>query len=907
MKTGFRISFKYIDMKKLLFYIFAGILIYSFTEGCTDRNMPVVSNSKSLDTGWKMISSGELRGLGGDKISLTTFDDKEWHQATVPGTVMGSLASYKVIDDPYFGINMQKIDTGQFQQPWWFRTTLNLTGQDMNRKVSLRFNGINYRADLWVNGKKVAGKDIFAGAFNMFTFNIDDYKQPGDNVIALEIWQYADGEYSIGFVDWNPLPVDRNMGIFREVFLEINDGIKIRSPFVYSRLNKTDGSADLFIQAELNNSTDKPVKGTMVINYELGEVKKEISVSPGENLSCRFDPADFPQLNVKGAELWYPNGMGKPKLYNIKAEFISGRKVLDRVNKKYGIREIRSYLDKDKNRAFEINGKFVLIKGGGWTDDVFLQDTKKSVEAQLKYVRHMNLNCIRCEGFWGKDETLYDLCDEYGILVMVGWSCQWEWEDYLHKPCDEKYGGATGKEDIDLLAGYWKDQILWLRNHPSIFIWMTGSDKLPAPELEMKYNEIFRDYDPSRPYATSAKGASRENRFVQSEVALVSDISGPTGMKMLGPYAFTPPVYWYTDTILGGAWGFNTETCPGESVPPASSLRKMLPAESLWPIDKKYWEYHTGRNQFTTLDRFRKALNDRYGESSDVDEFAYKSQVSNYELMRPMFESFVANKPVSTGIIQWKLNSAWPELIWQLYDTYLQPNGSFYAVRKACAPLHAIYRYGFNDIYLANEGLNEVDSLTVSIRVFDINSKQIFADKWQGNIGSNSSQLIYKLPAIKDLTPVWFLDLRVLRNNSEVDNNIYWLSVKQDVMDYEAAGKLPWAFYTPAKQYADFRALDKLKKVKPDYDYKFEKDQESGKVYIKIRNSSEAIAFFLYLDLIDSETSTPILPVYWDDNYVTLLPGEERKLEACYSLSDSKGSNPVIEISGWNTDKVVLK
>ena len=175
----------------------------------------------------------------------------------------------------------------------------------------------------------------------------------------------------------------------------------------------------------------------------------------------------------------------------------------------------------------------------------------------------------------------------------------------------------------------------------------------------------------------------------------------------------------------------------------------MLPEESLWPIDKKYWEYHTGRNQFTTLDRYRKALSSRYGESSSVEEFAYKSQVSNYEVMRPMFEAFVAHKPVSTGLIQWKLNSAWPDLIWQLYDTYLQPNGSFYAVRKACTPLHAIYRYGFDDIYLGNEDLNDAEGLTVKIRAFDLKSKEIFADQWKGDIKSNTSKFIYKLPDIK--------------------------------------------------------------------------------------------------------------------------------------------------------------
>ncbi|MCJ7449175.1 MAG: beta galactosidase jelly roll domain-containing protein [Bacteroidales bacterium] len=898
-------------MKKKLFLINFQLLtaaILLLFAGCNKPDKPVLSVCKSLTENWKMQASDRLQGVAEEQISMNSFNDADWYKASVPGTVLGSLASFGVIEDPYFGINMQKVDPGQFKQPWWFRSTITLTGDDMKKNVSLRFNGINYRADLWVNGEKIAGKDSFAGTYRMFTFNIDKYKHEGENSIALKIWQHADGEYSIGFVDWNPLPRDRNMGIFREVFLEINEGVKIRSPFVYSKLTTgLKNAADLFIQAEIINSSEKNVKGILRVDYELGKVEKKVYLKPDETLSCTFDPGEFSQLSVKDADLWWPNGMGNPRLYNLKAEFLTGNKIIDRIEKKYGIRQITSYLNEATNRVFEINGRFVLIKGGGWTDDVLLQDTRKSVEAQLRYVRHMNMNSIRCEGFWGKDETLYDLCDEYGILVMIGWNCHWEWEEYLLKPCDEKYGGAVSDEDISLLADSWKDQMLWLRNHPSIYVWMLGSDKLPAPKLEQKYIELFKKYDPSRTYLTSAGGAGTETSNVVAEVPLVSDISGPTGMKMLGPYAFTPPVYWFTDTHLGGAWGFNTETCPGENIPPVASLRKMLPEESLWPIDKKYWEYHTGRNEFTTLDRFRNALSRRYGESSNVDEFAFKSQVSNYEVMRPMFEAFIAHKPVSTGLIQWKLNSAWPELIWQLYDTYLQPNGSFYAVRKACNPLDAIYRYGYDDIYLANEDLLDADSVTVNIRALDINSKQIFDDQWQGSIESNKSMFIFKLPEIKNLTSVWFLDLRVYdKNNKEVDNSIYWLSLKKDIMDYEAAKKLPWPYYTPTKQFADFTALDKLPAIKLQYDYTFSKDEKYGKVSLRVKNPSEAIAFFIFIDVIDTETGKPILPVYWNDNYVTLLPGEERIYEADYFLTDSRCTKPLLEVQAWNVDKVSL-
>lgn len=864
-----------------------------------------------LNSGWKMQQNNQLKGVDGGSVSLNGFDTGNWFKAEVPGTVLGSLALNKVIEDPTFGINMQKVDTVRFKfnQPWWFRTTFRLTKNELKQNISLRFNGICYRADLWINGKKVSGMDFFAGTYRMFTFNVNQFVQDGENTVALKVVPFANGEYTLGFCDWNPLPTDRSMGIFREVFLEINDGVKIFSPFVYSKVDTiTKKDAKLYLQTELINRTDKAVAGVVKINFELGEVEKAVTVPANDTLHCVFNPEDYKQLAVKNVNLWWPNGMGKANLYKLKTEFVVKNKVVDRVEKKYGIREITSYLNADKNRTFEINGKFILLKGGGWADDIFLRDTRKSVESQMRYIRHMGLNSIRCEGFWGKDENLYELCDEYGILVMIGWNCIWEWEEYLFKPTHQKYGGAVTPEDINFLASCWKDQLLWLRNHPSIYVWMLGSDKLPHPDLELKYVDIFKKYDPSRSYSTSAGGAGTENNKIVAEVPIFSEISGPTGMKMLGPYAWTPPMYWFTDTQLGGAYGFNTETCPGAAIAPLSSLRKMMPEKALWPIDKTYWEYHTGRNEFTTLDRDINAIDSRYGKSSDIEEFSFKAQVNNYEIMRPQFEAFIAHKPKSTGLVQWQLNSAWPKLIWQLYDTYLEPNGSFYGVKKACNPLHAIYRYGFNDIYLANEDLETAKNLTVKIRIFDIHSKEIFADQWKGDIASNISKLIYKIPEVKNLTPVYFLDLRVYNHqNKEVDNNIYWLSTKQDVLDYEGSKKLPWAYYTPTKEFADYSALDQLPKVKLNIHYEYSKDSQFGKVKLVIKNPSESIAFFSFMDIIDPQTAQPVLPVYWNDNYVTLLPGEQREYDAKFYLSDFKGTKPVVEVRGWNVDKITLK
>jgi exo-1,4-beta-D-glucosaminidase len=273
-----------------------------------------------------------------------------------------------------------------------------------------------------------------------------------------------------------------------------------------------------------------------------------------------------------------------------------------------------------------------------------------------------------------------------------------------------------------------------------------------------------------------------------------------------------------------------------------------------------------------------------------------------------MFEAFIAHKPKSTGLIQWMLNSAWPELYWQLYDTYLQPNGSFYAVRKACNPIHAIYRYGFDDIYLANEDLQDAGNVTVKIRALDIHSRELFSDSWTGDIATNTSKFIYKLPEIDGRTSVWFLDLRVFdENNNEVDNSIYWLSQKPDVLDYEAAKKLEWPYYTPPKEYADFTALDRLPATELEYDYNFETDGDKGKVTLHVNNPNDDIAFFVFFDLINPVTEEPVLPIFWSDNYISLIPEEERTYTATFEMKDSNGGKPLLKIKAWTVEPVILE
>jgi exo-1,4-beta-D-glucosaminidase len=839
-----------------------------------------------LSNGWMIQPSVDVKKTG-DEISTSGFETPGWFPTSVPSTVLATMVANGFYKDPYFGMNLKKIPEEPYKQPWWYRTEFRLSQTEVAKTVLLEFDGINYSANIWLNGYQIATSGQVRGAFRRFQFDISRFICEGGNVLALEVDPPEPGDFSTGFVDWNPPPPDHNMGLFRSVRLRFCNHISIENPFVQTKVNlETLEEAILTISAELANYTNRTVSGIFEGKVKSIQFKKAIDIKP---LSRKM--VEFTDLKLEDPKLWWPHNLGEPNLYNLQLKFSEGKEICDVIGVRFGIRHVEAYANEAGHKGFKINGKKVLIKAAGWTDDLFLADTPETIDAQLKYVKHMNLNSIRLEGIWGKDHTLYDLCDEYGILMMVGWSCHWEHEQYLGKPVDSRYGGVVSAEDIELIGQSWRDQVLWLRNHPSIYVWTVASDKVPKPELEQQYIEIFRKYDPTRPYLNSTGGVGSEQQIIGPDT-VVSEISGCSGVKMLGPYAYTPPIYWYTDTHRGGAYGFNTETSPGAAVPVLESIKKMIPEDHFWPIDE-YWNYHCGLNEFDTLDRYQEAINRRYGGARNVEEFVRKAQVLNYELMRPMFEAFRANQDKATGIVQWMLNAAWPKMYWQLYDKYLHPTGGFYSTKKACEPLHLLYNYGDQSIYIVNDQLTPFANLKATIRILDINSKQLLHKTIETNAESESSAKIFEIPKLDDLTTTYFLDLRLHdERDIEICNNFYWLSKKPDVLDYEADVQ-PWPYYTPSKEFADFTALNSLPAAIVEVDHY----REDKTITAKLTNLTDRIAFFIELKLSKKKTGETILPVFWKDNDISLLPRETRTIQAVLSFSEEE---PLLTINGWN-------
>ncbi|MDX9754538.1 MAG: glycoside hydrolase family 2, partial [bacterium] len=460
---------------------------------------------------------------------------------------------------------------------------------------------------------------------------------------------------------------------------------------------------------------------------------------------------------------------------------------------------------------------------------------------------------------------------------------------------DERFGGVHEPEEIALVGQSWEDQLLWLRHHPSIYVWAVASDKVPHPALERRYLQTFETYDPTRPYLCSTGGVGSEQKIIGTEV-IVSEVSGSSGIKMLGPYDYTPPVYWYTDSTRGGAFGFNSETGPGAQVPPLASLRKMLPSAHLWPVDA-VWNFHCARNEFDRLDRFLGAMEQRYGQPTSLEDFDRKAQILNYELMRPMFEAFLINQPRATGIIQWMLNAAWPKMYWQLYDSYLMPNGAFYAARKACTPLHLAYHYGNRGIYLLNQHRESVPDLLAVFRVLDQRGEEIYCESIKTESPAHSSVLLSTLHEWDAMPRLYFLDLRLYDGAMrELDTNFYWLSSQPDELDYTAEVR-PWAFYTPSAVYADFRLLHALPPTVVTIETTVCRGQGKTTVDVILQNQEDHMAFGLEFHLLDARTGEVCLPVFWDDNYIALLPGERRTLRA---VLDGESHDLVVQGLGWN-------
>ena len=876
--------------------------------------LPIAARAQKpmvLHDGW-LIQSSARAGVDGAALSAPGFTPTGWYRATVPSTVAGALVDDSLYGDPFFGMNLRNLPgmtykiggnfvhtpmepTSAFAVPWWYRSTFRVPAAMHGKRLVLHFDGINYRANIWLNGKRLADSSTIAGTYRRVELDVTDAVTNGANALAVEVFAPEPADLQTTWVDWNPSPPDKNMGLWQPAYLSASGDVVVRYPEVISRVNtvgagrgtgdgplararSTARSAELTVVSDVRNLAAKPVSGKL--RGRIGGIafERAITLAAHDSMQVRFTPDSFPQLRFADPRLWWPAefGKGKAVLHNLTLEFVVGERLSDRAQLRFGIREVTSEMTPTGGLLFRINGERILIRGGGWAPDLFFRPQPERQDAQLAYALDMHLNTLRLEGNYENDR-FFQRTDSLGILVMSGWVCCSSWEEWPKWKAEQH---AIAQSSL-------RDQVRRLRGHPSVFVWLNGSDGPPPADVEQMYLDV-------------EKQEAWPNPTVSSASAKPTKVSGASGVKMTGPYDWVPPSYWLQDSTHGGAWAYNTETSPGAAVPPIESIRRMMPASDIvWPTDS-VWLFHAAGGQFTKLlDRFNVALSSRYGTPTSAEDYAVTSQLMTYEGERAMFEAYRRNEYAATGVIQWMFNNAWPSIYWHLFDWYLLPAGGYFGTKAANEPVHALYSYDDRSIAIVNSnaGRTPVRGARLRTRMIGIDGSEKFAKDTVIDIPADTSMRVFNLPQPTGLNGVnaYFVDLRLTSSDGKpLSRNFYWLSTHPDIL----ADSSNW-YMTSVKDFADYRALRDMPAASVKSSASFSRSGSTGKARVTLSNSGSSVAFFLRLQVL-GKGGQEALPVLWENNYVSLLPGETRVISASYRLKDLGGGVPKLRVSGWN-------
>lgn len=825
-------------------------------------------------------------------VSSPGYPATGWYPAGPRSTVLAALLADGVYADPFYSTNQQKIPKADFQVPWWYRA--DFTVADTSERTSLDFSGVISAADVYVNGKQIAKAADVTGAYTRHELDVTSLVRSGTNTVAFRIQPNdPNKDLTMGWIDWLQPPPDQNMGIVRDVLVRRGGPVALRDAHVVTELDVPSlASADLTVRAQARNDSDAPVTAKVAGSIDKTTFEKTVSLAAHETKTVTFSPADDPGLHLTSPKVWWPAGMGGQPLYGLDLTASVSGTASDTTHETFGVRDVQAPLNSDGARQYRVNGRKLLIKGGGWSPDEFLRWDRTYVEDRLKYALDLGLNTIRLEGHIEPDE-FFDLADRYGILTLPGWECCDKWEGQVN-------GSETGDKwtaaDYPVAKASMAAEAARLRDHPSVISFLIGSDFAPDATIEKNYLDALKAADWNTPVVAAASDNS-------------SPVSGSSGMKMTGPYDWIPPDYWYAKRE-GGATGFNSETSAGPDIPTLDTLRRMMtPAEldTLWknPTAKQY--HRSPSSTFNTLKLYDNALTGRYGAPTSLTDYVRKAQLAQYENVRAQFEAYERNatdasKP-STGVVYWMFNSGWTSLHWQLMDRYLDQGGAYFGAKKANEPLHVQYSYDNRSVVVVNNRPASADRLTVRASLFNPDGTQKYDKSVTGVTvaGDGAHSTALTLPSsVSGLATTYLVRLTLTdASGKEVSRNVYWLSSKPDTLDW---ANTDW-YYTPTTSYADLTGLSSMAQVPVSATASTSASGEGmSTTTVTVRNSGSGKTPSLLTDvhLVDS-AGKPVLPVQWSDNDVSLWPGESVTLTVTYRTADLHGSAPGVRVSGWNT------
>lgn len=872
--------------------------IVSFVIICV-LSVSVAGQSEQLllRDGWHIQSAAKVAAPG-EAIAAVNCAAEGWHPARIPTTVLAALVDDGVYPDPYYGLNLKSIPGYQdgawlvmkkdspFRDPWWYRTEFDAPAAWKGRHITLHLDGINYKANIWLNGAMVADSESVQGMFRRFEFPVTELlSYGGRNALAVEIippgllpeknYRTKQIEATTGWDDHNPQPPDGNMGIWRDVYLRATGPIAIRHPYVATELNVPAlDTARLTVSAFLRNNTADAVTGTLSGKISDVTFSQEIRLDPGETREIFFTPEEYPQLVFRNPRVWWPHPHGPQALYDLDFSVAVEGPVSDTAHTRFGIRDITTFMNDEDWRVYMVNGRHILIRGGAWmTNDMMLRLCRPRYEAMVRYAREAHLNMLRSEGFSIREtEDFYDLCDEYGIMVT-----------------QQIFGRSI--PDEALAVACIEDMMLRIRNHPSLAHFLGHDETFPTDTLDKAYRDLIEKHRVRRTYqphsGTFFVGTRKETGGTR------------TGTRELWTYAGPSHYYLRKDD---GAWGFAQSGGIGGIVAPLDSIRQMMPEDQLWPaLGTEAWSFHSVIQGADYFDAFHREMKAGYGAPTDLEDFCRKAYAMNYNSARGMYEAYGRNKYDASGLTTWKYNAAWPAAItWQYVDWYLRATAAYYGAKKACTPVHAQYAYDDECVYVVNGRYQPMSGLQVSATVYDFSLKIRHEQRATVDVDADGVAKAFAIPKIDDLSKTYFLKLTLAdAEGAPLSDNFYWLSTSRDIPGI-SGHSLKGLFYVKPQSRADFTALSALPPAAVDMTYDATPGEMEWRITATLENTGPHLAFMLQLAAVPEGGGPEIGPAYWSENCFSLLPGESRSVTAIIPTDALPAGAPTVRLTGWN-------
>ena len=910
--------------------VLALLLLLLFCAGDLPRyDRPEAAAAQvELAEGWTLASARDTTADGAE-VSSPQFQDSRWHQIrSMPATVLEALRADGTYPDPYVGMNLlERVPQDLHLQDWWYRTTFDPpVGHSTYR---LNFPGINYRAEVWLNGQLVAGADQLVGMYVDHDLDVTRWIEPGrPNVLAVKVtperaMQDVDGvELADSWFDWinwnylgyrgpdknpingNSFVPDRNAGIWKPVYLRMSGVVAIADSAVNSELPlpNTD-SARLTIRSGLRNYSQRTVRGVLRATITRQgtpdvEVSQSVNLGPGEQREITFSPDEFGGLTLQRPELWWPYTMGAPNLYDLRTEFRQFGRPIDEQRQRFGVRTITQGRDDDERFPelglggsfyLQVNGRDFLVRGATYTPDLLFRDDPDREDAILDYVRDLGLNMVRLESKI-PTERFVETADELGIPLMVGWMCCNQWEKWTQ----------WDNEDMKVALDSLRSQVAMLRSHASAFVWANASDGWPPAPVLTAYRSVLADLH-------------WQNAVVDSVSSYTTTADGERlwdGIQMAGPYTWRPPTYWFSGRYRA-ARGASAEQGDNEHIPPFASLKKFIPPDKLWPINDT-WFFHAGSNPGNAaLASIQRVINRRYGSSRGAEEFARKAQLAHYESTRAQFEAFAALGWAGHKMtLYWMLNNHWPSFFGNVFDYYLRPGGAYFGAKKGLRPLSVVFdSYATGDrtqanVTVVNQTPDDAADLRVRVRVYDLQGK-LRDDRTTGPlvVPSGGVTPALTLPRAARDSRVFFVRCQLLGSNGTViGENVYWQSQRNDDVG-DPNGD--FAFDANQATWADMTPLNYLTRVPLGVTAQRTTNGAGQQVVsVRLRNATRQIAFFERAELTSTREGEEILPIEYSDNYVTVFPGETTELRAV--VPSPLANANWVRVTGYNTPAVVV-